>query len=871
MRLDRALVPAAVLLVAAAAGGLLLHRPRAAGVPADGPREKSEAGKVPNEWFMAQRAFPFETVPQEKWIAAYDQARADRARAARGRGNGTLAGPAWVQAGPFNIGGRVTAVVAAPGGNPAYFGAAGGGVFKSTNSGVNWTPVFDEMGVFSIGALAMHPTDANTVYVGTGEANSSVDSYDGAGVFRTTDGGASWTSLGLAETRRIARIAVDPVNPQRLFVAAMGTQFSTSPDRGLYRSEDGGANWTKVLFVNDSTGVCDVVINPAHPETMFCATWERVRRSTYRRAYGPGGGVWRSVNGGTTWTKLAGGLPASDDNLGRIGLAIAKSQPSVVYAQIISGAIGGYTGRALYRTADGGNVWGPRGGSTFTNNFGGFGWYFGDVAVSPTDPNRVYVQGVGLLRSLDGGTTLTSIQSGTHVDHHGVWIDPSNQNRVYLGNDGGFFSSLNGGVGWTQSLDTPITQFYAGSVDPSNPDRLLGGTQDNSTMITTGSPSGWTIILGGDGFQTIVSPADPNVIYAEWQYCCDRSGLRRSINGGSSWITPSGFSSGDRYNWNTPIAMNPANPAILLVGSHRVYKSTNSGSSYVPVSGDLSGAPPSSLVYGTLTTLSISPADTALYYAGTDDGRVWRSQNAGGTWENVSAGLPLRYVTRVTPDPSDPNAVYVTLSGFGQDEHLSHVYRSANRGTSWTSISANLPDVPANDIVVDPTDTQSLYLATDVGVYASRNQGAGWFPLGTGMPVQTVFDLSLYSAGGTRRLIAATHGRSQWTLDLTQLPLDVPAPPSAVRLELSAPAPNPSRGQVRLTLELPAPSAVEAAIYDLSGRRVAGLASGRLAAGRHVLEWDGRSSRGDRVPAGVYFARVSSGLETRTRTVVRGN
>jgi len=310
---------------------------------------------------------------------------------------------------------------------------------------------------------------------------------------------------------------------------------------------------------------------------------------------------------------------------------------------------------------------------------------------------------------------------------------------------------------------------------------------------------------------------------------------------------------------------------VLLVGSHRVYKSTNSGASYAVVSGDLTTAPVSSLVYGTLTTLAISPADTGCYYAGTDDGRVWRSQNAGGTWENISAGLPVRYVTRVTPDPVDPNVVYATLSGFGQDEHLSHVFRSADRGGNWTSISANLPDAPANDIVVDPTDNQSLYLATDVGVYASRNAGAGWFPLGTGMPIQTIHDLSLYSGGGIRRLIAATHGRSQWTLDLTSLPVQVPEAIGIANLRLSSPVPNPSRGAVRLTLELPAPTAVDVGIYDLSGRRVAQLHSGTLQTGRHPLRWSGDVDGGRAAPAGVYFARVRSGLGVRTQTIVRGS
>ena len=863
MRLDRTMSVVA-FAVATLATSLALDSPPPR---AFGPSTEPEAGHVPNDWFFAQRAFPFNTISQARVAAALQQARGDRLTVAK---RATLESvPTWTQAGPFNIGGRVTAVVAEPGGATVYLGAAGGGVFKSTNSGTNWTPVFDELGVYSIGALAMDPSNSNVVYVGTGESNSSVDSYDGAGVFRTEDGGATWTSLGLAETARIARVAVDPTNPQRLFVAAMGTQFSTGPDRGLYRSEDGGASWTRVLFVSDSTGCCDVAINPAHPDTVFCATWERVRRLTYRRAYGPECGVWRSIDGGDTWTKLAGGLPASDDNLGRIGLAIAPSQPSVVYAQVTSGLSGGYTGRGLYRTADGGDTWVARGGSLFPGNFGGFGWYFGEVKVSPTNPNVVFMLGVDVLRSTDGGVTSSDVTSGTHVDQHAMWIDPSNSNRVYLGNDGGFYSSGTLGVGWTKSPDLPITQFYAGAVDPSNPDRLLGGAQDNSTVITTGSPTAWSTILGGDGFQCLVSPANPNLLYAEWQYCCDNSGLRRSTNGGSSWSGPTGFSGSDRYNWETPIAMNPSNPNVLLVGSQRVYRTTDGGTAYAAISGDLSTNPVASLVYGTLTTLAIAAPDTNQYYAGTDDGKVWRSLNRGASWTDISAGLPQRYVTRVTPDPVTVNRVYVTLSGFGTDEHLAHVYRSDDAGTSWTSLASNLPDAPANDLVVDPDDNQTLYLATDVGVYASRNAGAGWYPLGSGMPVQVIADLTLYSNSGTRRLIAATHGRSQWVLDLTSLPVAVGPGVTPGSLALSAPAPNPSRGTVRLALDLPSAGPIDAAVFDLAGRRVATLAAGRLEAGRHDLVWDGRDLAGRAAPAGVYFARVSSRDGARSRSIVR--
>jgi photosystem II stability/assembly factor-like uncharacterized protein len=844
--------------------------------PGLGPEDKAaeEPGPYPSDWFGMQRAFPGTTIPQGKFRAALEQARVDRVlnqvdRALTETGASAAAALVWTQAGPLNIGGRVTALAPVRGGSTVYLGSANGGVFKSTNSGVNWTPVFDDNGIYSIGALALDPADSNVVYVGTGEANASVDSYDGDGLFRTRDGGQSWEHLGLETTARIARVAVDPQNSDRIFVAAMGAQFSTGPDRGLYRSEDAGASWTRVLFVNDSTGASDVAFNPAHPETVFCATWERIRRPSYRRAFGPDCGIWRSADHGTTWTRLQSGLPAPSDTVGRIALAIAASRPSTIYAQIVSGSNLGYQGLGMYRSDNGGQSWTRRdAGTAFTDDFGGFAWYFGDVAVDPADPERVFAMGVGLIRSNDGGVTFASADTNdsTHPDQHALWIDPSNPARIYLGNDGGFFSSATGGSSWTKSVDLPITQFYAGAVDPSNPARLLGGTQDNFTLLTAGSPSAWSPILGGDGFYCLVDPTSPSTLFAEWQNCCSNTGPRRSTNAGGSWSAPSGFDIGDRYNWNTPIAMDPSNHLVLLVGSHRVYKSTNNGVSYAAISGDLSTHPPSLLTYGTITTLAISPVNSAVYYAGTDDGKVWRSLNSGGAWTDISAGLPRRWVTRVTPDPFAQGTVYVTLSGFGLDEHLPHVYRSTDSGTNWVSISGNLPDAPANDILVDPSNPQTLYLATDLGVYATLNLGAGWFPLGRGMPIQTVFDLTFHAP--SRTLVAATHGRSQWKLDLNA-PLAVALEPSLAHLAMSSPAPNPTRSAVHLELEVSRATAVEVEVYDTSGRRVRTLVHGALEAGRHALSWDGRDAQGHRIGPGVFFVRAHGAGAVATRRLVR--
>ena len=873
MRLPPAVTLAFLALAALYAA--VPHAPWRAAAPA---AEPEDARGLESDWFVAQRAFPYGVIPHERYLRALEQARVDRAALASpvGRRAGEFGvragGLAWQLAGPTNIGGRVTAIASVTGGVPVYIGAANGGVLKSEDGGASWASVFDATSIWSIGALAIDPADTATIYVGTGEANSSVDSYDGAGLWRSSDAGKTWSDLGLDATRRIARVAIDPSNTSRIFVAAMGTQFSTGPDRGLYRSQDHGVTWQKVLFVSDSTGACDVAINPAHPETVYCATWERVRRATYRRAYGPECGIWRSADHGDTWTLLAGGLPAPSDNVGRIGLAIAPSNPSTVYAQIVSGASQGYIGLGFYRTQDGGQTWTRRDVTTYPGNFGGnpgFGWYFGDVTVLPTSADVVYSLGVALIRSNDGGANWSGATGSAHVDQHALWIDPTNINRAYSGNDGGLYYTTIGPGSWTKSLGLPITQFYAGAIDPSNASRLLGGAQDNNSLQTSGSPDNWTVMLGGDGSQCLVDPTNPNIVFAEFQYCCNGTGLERSTAGGAGgFLTPSGFANSDRYNWDTPIAMDPGNHNVLLVGSQRVYKSMDNGVSYSVISADLTTNPVAQIVYGTISTIEVSAANSALYYVGTDDGKVWRSTNSGVSWSDISAGLPLRYVTKVAPDPTNANVVYATLSGFIQDEHIAHVYRSTDQGAHWSAIGAGLPDAPANDLVVDPANPSTLFLATDVGVYATENLGAGWFPLGTGMPIgMVVDDLVLHAA--SRTLVAVTHGRSAWKLDLSGLSTAAPEPVAPPVLALSAPAPNPTRGDVRMTLELPRAAAVDVAVFDPQGRRVATLLAGEIAAGRREVAWRGEDASGRAARPGVYYVRAAAPGAVASQRIVR--
>jgi len=839
----------------------------AAFVPHAAPPRHAEAGErdYPSDYFYMQRAMPDGTIPSERIAAAVEQLQFERTLAAKQGFSATNSAQDWVPVGPVAIGGRVNSIVAGIGGAPAYLGAANGGVWRSDDGGVNWLPLTDKLGLFSIGCLALNPFHANTVWCGTGDANATVDGYDGTGLYVSWDTGMHWTYRGLRETAHISSVVIDPVDTSRIYVGAMGKAFTTDPNRGFYRSLNNGQTWTRTLYINDSTGVSDIAINPAHPETVYCSTWERVRRLRYRRAFGVDCAVWRSADGGGTWTKIVNGLPPAGDDLGRIAIAVAPSQPSRIYASVTSGAISGYVGLGLYRSDDGGQSWQRVDlANTHRNAFGGFSWYFGMLEVSPIDPDDVWTGGVRLLHSTDGGATLADVTGSLHVDHHAVWIDPVDPTHVYLGNDGGFYA-LSGGT-WQKSFNLPITQFYAGTVDPLNVNKVLGGAQDNGTSKTESGAGGWSQILGGDGFQCMVNPPGSSTILAEWQYCCDESGLQRSSNNGASYVGTSGWVSTDRYNWNTPFTASPKNMNTMIAGSHRVYKSTNTGAAWAPVSGDLTSGPGAQVNYGTITTVAISPADSNLYLAGTDDGHVWRSQNGGGTWQEITAGLPAAYVTRVAADPLDAQTIYVTHSGFGEDQHDPRVFRSTDRGNTWTSISGNLPDAPVNDLVVDPVIAGTLYAGTDLGVFVTRNLGQTWTALGGYMPVQPVWDLELHQA--TRRLYAFTHGRSVWMLDLGTVPLSVPTSTSGSKLALSTPMPNPARGAARLDMTLASSAQVDVSVFDAAGRRIRVLAHGNLAEGRHSLAWDALDERGSRARAGVYFVRASDGSETRTQRLV---
>ncbi len=732
------------------------ERPRAKG-------KKRDTSFKPSEWFTLSRAYPYRNIPFDAYKRALTRAEELKAEAP------TRLTGIWTLSGPTNVGGRVTAMVMDPANpNIVYAGAALGGVFKTTDGGVNWTPISDAVPSLSVGDLAMDPDDPDEIYFGTGEANSSGDSYEGTGIYRTTDGGNSWEYLGLPESRHIGRIAIDPTNSDRIFVAATGTLFGTNPERGIYRSTDAGANWERVLFVSDSTSGIDVVINPTNPDVVFAAMWERIRSPIYRNVGGLTSGIWKSTDGGDTWSRLSGGLPAPSQTIGRIGLAIAPSNPNTVYASYTDNP--GYL-IGFYRSTDGGVAWSSRLVSPNPLSFSGFGWYFGKLWVNPSDANTVYFGDVSMWKSTDGGAHWGEITGFMHVDQHAWAQSAANPNLIYNGNDGGVFKSTNGGSSWTKLYDLPITQFYAMTIDALTPQRLYGGTQDNSTPRTLdGAPDNWDVLFGGDGFYAAIDFTNSNVIYAEAQY----GYLAKSTNLGDYWnIILDGIDGSERVNWCAPVVMSPHNSQILFYGAERLYKTTNGGSYWNAISPDLTGGDGGgNLIYGTITTISQSPITPNIIWVGTDDSRVWVTPNGSTSWNNVSAYLPDRWCTRVTADVFDSAAAYVTFSGYRESDHLPHIFKTTDYGANWSDISGNLVDIPINDVLPDPEHPGRLFVGTDFGMYYTENGGAQWQILGDNHPIGPVFDIDLNNP--TRKLVSGTHGRSMYTFDLNQLDQTAP-------------------------------------------------------------------------------------------------
>ena len=845
---------ACVLALALASGACVTEAPEA--ITAATAEAAHEGPRVPDDYFFRQRAFPQGTLDQE----AYHAALAERNDEAEAPGRSTLAGRSlqsatWQLDGPTEVGGRITDIEVVPAaslaGGPEVWliGAASGGVWRSEDEGDTWAPTFDGYGSLAIGDLDVAPSNPHIVYCGTGEANPGGGSltYDGTGVYRSDDAGLTWRPVGLAGTGSIGRLLVSATDPDRVLAAAMGTQFANGPRRGVFLTEDGGATWTHTLAIDDETGTVDLASNPARPNTVFAATWQRVRRRTGRKYHGPGSGLHVSRDGGVTWADITARLPGVMPEPGRISVAVAPSDPDHVYASLV-GASGSL--ELVYASDDGGDTW----TSVTLNSVRAvsFDWWFNRVVVDPSDPERLYYVGFVPERidvARDGA--WTELFDGTHVDQHALWIDPANSNRILLGNDGGLYRSDDGGLTHTFVGGLPITQFYSLAIDASRPRLRFGGTQDNGTRrgdaAAAPGSSAWGRILGGDGMTVRVDPVEPNVVYASYQ----RGKVFRSDDDGANFrYIAAGLPPDDRYNWRTPFVLDPSDHRRLYLGGGAVYRSDDRGLTWTPISADLTDGDQggNGITFGTVTTLDVSAADPDVLWAGTDDGHVWaRRGPLPSDWTDVSAGLPRRWVTSVTADPADPATAYVTLSGYRHGEAAGHVYATDDLGATWRDISGDLADVPVNDLVVDPA-LGYLYVATDVGVYASTDGGAAWVPLGQGMPAVVTTALA-YLDDAPARLVAATYGRGMYS---TELGVISGTHPDYARAPFAwSAAPNPLTEGSRVDLQLPAAARVGVRLTDATGRVRYRRAPADLAAGAHSLSI-GEALRGAALPPGAY-------------------
>jgi photosystem II stability/assembly factor-like uncharacterized protein len=753
-----------------------------------------------------------------------------------------LAGFRWRPIGPANMAGRISSVVGIPSPSRTFFvAAAAGGIWKTTNAGTTFRPVFDNYACISMGELAIAPSDTMQVWAGTGEEDSRNSISPGCGIFKSTDAGLTWNPMGLARTGAIGRIVVHPTNPNIVYVAAVGQPWSANAERGLYKTTDGGQSWQLVKFISNKAGFIDIAMDPSNPEVLFAASWERVRGPYFLQSGGLGSALWKTTDGGRTWTEVkGGGFPATTK--GRIGLAVAPSNARVIYALVEAAPPSGKGdgcrasaagGCGLYRSQDGGATWEWMNGNDVRP------FYYSQVRVDPKDPNRVYWSSTPVNYSNDGGKTIGNATVGIHVDHHAMWIDPNDPNHFIVGNDGGVAQTWDKGGSYDFLNSFALGQFYNISYDMGFPYRVCGGLQDNGSWCAYSrrrqgdiTNADWTNVGGGDGFVTQQDPTDPNIIYVESQggnmsrlnfATGERTALqkpnwrpryqqfedsviierpdtarpetaaqRRRIQELRQRQRADSADTDLRWNWNTPFLISAHNPEIFYAGANKVMKSTKRGEELAPISPDLTTRDTMKIRVSTRTTggvttdvtgaethctivsLAESPIRPGLLFAGTDDGNLWLTRNDGGRWENLTArfrGVPAgTYVSRIEPSRFDTATFYVTFDNHRNGDYAPYVYVTTDFGKTFRSIASNLPRGGPDFVHVireDVANRNLLFVGTDVGAYVSFDRGGSWQKFMTGLPTVPVHDLKVHPR--ERELIAGTHGRSIWIVDIAPL------------------------------------------------------------------------------------------------------
>ncbi|MBP1634671.1 MAG: hypothetical protein H6Q10_1245 [Acidobacteria bacterium] len=717
----------------------------------------------------------------------------------------------WRFIGPNIIGGRVTDVDVPKGSKKIiYVATASGGLWKTVNTGVTWEPIFDDQATLSMGDIAIAETQPHTIWVGTGEANHFRGSLAGAGVYKSVDAGKTWQHMGLVGTQTIGRIRIHPKNPDIVYVAATGREWTYNDERGVYKTTDGGKTWQKVFYVNEKVGAIDLIMDPRNPDVLIASMVNRVRLRWSDPVPGGEDGLFKTTDGGKTWRELTNGLPDTATT-GRIGIDVCLYEPDVVYAWVDNhtpvgppqptekdsyGRFRTYpeiVGADVYRSDDFGDTWRKVSPSDRKmQRFGGtYGWVFGQIRVDPNDANTVFLLGVPLFRSTDGGKTFQEVDyENLHGDHHALWIDPSDSDYIVNGNDGGANVSYDGGKTWRDfHRGIPSVQFYNVVLDNATPFNAWGSVQDWGTYRAVGvrplaepkdgrrrdvSPMPkWEEAPGGEGTHIAIDPTNPNIAYSSTFY----GRLQRSEFVNGEWkskdIYPKPAAGEPEYRgqWLAATIISPHDPSTVYHGFQYVFRSKDKGETWEKISPDLTafdpqkqGKLPYAINFATITAIAESPLKAGVIYAGTDDGRVHVTQDAGAHWTEITAGLPyFKHVWTIVASKFDPATVYISLTGRHDDDFNAYVFRSTDYGKTWTDIGGGLPGGPSNVVREDPKNAKVLYVGTDLGAFATTDGAKTWNYLGAGLPNAAVWDLQVHPRDNM--LVVATDGRGMWVID----------------------------------------------------------------------------------------------------------
>src|SRR5574341_2545767 len=690
--------------------------------------------------------------------------------------------------GPAVTGGRIHDVEALPN-DPStiYVATASGGLWKTTNRGTTWTPIFDSQPVSTFGDVAIAPSNPNVVWAGTGEQNNRQSTSWGNGVYRSTDAGTTWTHLGLVETRHIGKVVVDHANPDVAYVAALGNLWKPNPERGVFKTTDGGRTWTRVLYVDTLTGAVDLVVDPADPNTLYAATYQRLRRAWGFSGGGPGSGIHKTTDGGRTWRRLSGGLPGGD--IGRIGLAIAATNPRVLNATVEHRGQGG-----TYRSTDGGATWRK------VNNLNPRPMYYSEIFIDPRDENRVYVLGTQSYVSEDGGANLRQLPTaptydvGVHADHHALWIDPNNPKHFLLGGDGGLYQTWDRGATYDKLNNFAIGQFYDIGLDMREPYYVYGGLQDNHSWMGPSATRHWEGILNddwreigfGDGMYQQVDPTSHRYVYSD---ASDGGFTRVDAETGDILDIVPAPPQGEveyRWDWDAPILVSRHDPRTVYLGGNRLFISHDRGVSWertadltrqinrdtlrlmgVPGTESMLSKNDGESTFGEITTIAESPLDSRILWVGTDDGNVQVSRDGGRTWTDVSGNArgvrSGTYVSRVAASGAGPGVAYVTFDAHRDGDFAPYVFRTEDFGRTWASRALGLPSGSVKAIAEDQINRSLVFLGTEHALWASNDAGGTWVPLMPNLPTTLYADIEIHPRAND--LVLGTHGRRIWVLD----------------------------------------------------------------------------------------------------------